>query len=133
MLLCLAGIASAGPYTAGSGRCPGALGNEVYRCGVFAEDGTQFTDCFRFRTPGQISGKFEFVSDRLGSAIGCTCKPAGPNFNTSASFTCTGIQGVAFEGRILKDGSISKGTAANVNGTSYAFSCLRDAACVATP
>jgi hypothetical protein len=134
ILTCLAaGAALAGPYTAGTGRCPAALGNEVYRCAVFGEDASQFTDCFRFRQPGAVSGKFEFVSDRLASAIGCTCKPAGPSFNASASFTCTGIQGVSFEGRILKDGSISKGTIANVNGGAFVFACQRDAACVATP
>jgi hypothetical protein len=134
VVLCVAASAAvAGPYTAGTGRCPALLGNEVYRCGVRGEDGLQFTDCFRFRTPGAVSGKFEFVSDRLASAIGCTCKPSGPSFGTSASFTCAGIQGVAFEGRILKDGSISKGTVANVNGGAFVFSCQRDAACVATP
>jgi len=132
--VCLAaGVVLAGPYTAGTGRCPGLLGSEVYRCAVRGEDGSQFTDCFRFHTPGAVSGKFEFVSDRLAAAIGCTCKPAGSSFNTAASFMCTGIQGIAFEGRILKNGSISRGTGANANGGAFAFSCQRDAACVASP
>jgi hypothetical protein len=125
-------VASAGPYTAGTGRCPAALGNNVYRCAVRGEDGSQFTDCFRFASPGAVSGKFEFVSDRLATPIGCTCKPAGPSFGASSSFTCTGIQGVAFEAKILKDGSIGKGTVANVNGGSFIFSCQLDAACVAS-
>lgn len=134
LVLFAATAALAGPYTAGTGRCPGLLGNNAYRCAVRGEDGSQFTDCFRFATPGAaVSGKFEFVSDRLNSAIGCTCKPAGPSFGASAAFTCTGIQGVAFEARILKDGSIAKGTVANVNGGSFVFSCQVDAACVATP
>jgi hypothetical protein len=134
LVLLAATVASAGPYTVGTGRCPALLGNNVYRCGVRAEDGSQFTDCFRFSTPGTtVSGKFEFVSDRLASAIGCTCKPAGPTFGGASAFTCTGIQGVAFEARILKDGSIAKGTVANVNGGSFVFSCQVDAACVATP
>jgi hypothetical protein len=135
MLVLLAATAAlAGPYTAGSGRCPGLLGNNIYRCAVKAEDGSQFTDCLRFATPGTTaSSKFEFVSDKLASTIGCTCKPAGPSFGGSAAFTCTGIQGVAFEARILKDGSIAKGTVANVNGGAFVFSCQADAACVATP
>ena len=133
LTVALAASAFAGPYTAGSGRCPGLLGNNVYRCAVRPETGAQFTDCFRFATPGAVSGKFEFASDLLSSTIGCTCKPAGATFGASASFTCTGIQGVAFEARILKDGSIAKGTVANVNGGSYIFSCQRDAACFASP
>jgi hypothetical protein len=129
LVIVAATTAWAGPYTAGAGRCPSLLGNEVYRCTVRGEDGAQFDDCFRFATPGQVSGKFEFVSDRLGSAVGCTCKPAGQSFGVSASFTCTSIRGVSFEGRIRRDGSIGKGMVANVNGDAFLFSCQRDAAC----
>jgi hypothetical protein len=121
--------AHAGPYTGGAARCPSLLGSEVYRCGVRGEDGSQFDDCFRFATPGVVSGKFEFVSDRLGNAVGCTCKPAGQSFTPTASFTCTSSHGVSFEARILRDGSIGKGTVANVNGGSFIFSCQRDPAC----
>jgi hypothetical protein len=128
-----AGSALAGKYTGGAGRCPTLLGANVYRCTVKGDDNTSFTDCFRFATPGKTSAKFEFQSDQLGSVVGCTCNPVGgaasPSFNSSSSFTCTAAEGVSFEATVLKSGRIAKGSAANVRGTSYAFSCERDAAC----
>ena len=108
------------PAAVHAARCPTDLGNNVLRCAVRGEDGSQFEDCFRFATPGAVSGKFEFVSDLLGSAVGCTCKPAGKKF-TSSSFECVSIKGVSFEGRLKRKGAVSKGTIANVNGGAYVF------------
>jgi hypothetical protein len=108
--------------------CPSQLGNNVLRCSVKGEDGSQFDDCFRFATPGVVSGKFEFVSDLLGSAVGCTCKPT-PRFGVTSSFQCTSTQGVSFDGKVKRKGTVSKGTIANVNGGAFIFSCQRDPAC----
>ena len=87
------------------GPCPGLLGTNVYRCTVKAEDGSSFTDCYRFSTAGQVSSKFEFSSDRLGATVGCACQPAGGKrvrFGAAAAFTCTSDLGVAFEGHVVK-------------------------------
>jgi hypothetical protein len=132
-----AAVAWAGPYSVGVGRCPGLLGSNVYSCAVKAEDGTSFTDCLRFATPGVVSPKFEFVSDQLGSTVGCTCDPVGnpgaPAFGAAPSFTCTAAEGVTFTGKVLKDGTIARGAAANVRGGSWAFSCQRNPACTIGP
>jgi len=132
-LVLVEGSALAGPYDVGSGRCPSLLGNNVYQCAVKGDDGSSFTDCFRFATPGKLSGKFAFVSDQLGTAVGCTCDPAGnpgkPRFNAAASFTCNAAEGVSFHGSVLQNGKIARGSAANLSGGSYAFNCQRDAAC----
>jgi hypothetical protein len=127
-VLTLVAIAFLVPVAAQAAPCPDALGNNVLRCDVRGEDGSQFQDCFRFATPGAVSGKFEFVSDLLGSTVGCTCKP-NPKFRNTPSFLCTSIMGVTFDGRVKKKGNITKGTVANVNGGAFVFACQRDDAC----
>lgn len=124
----------AGPYGegSGSGRCPTLLASNVYRCTVQQEGGGTSTDCFRFGS-GQVSAKFEFASDLLGSTVGCACRPSGnpaaPEYNASAEFTCATGVGVAFAGRVNGDGSIGAGSVTNAQGGTYAFSCVRDDAC----
>lgn len=127
--------AMAGPYGSGAGRCPGALGGTVQRCTVKGEDNSTRTECLRFTGPGAVSGKFEVVSDLLQTTIGCTCKPGGtankPTFNGNTGFVCTGAAGVSFEGRVLKDGTVPRGSVVNDRGTTYVFSCQIDPSCVA--
>lgn len=135
VLVAAAPVAIAGPYGegGGAGRCPGALGNNVYRCDVIDEAGGQFVDCYRFTAAGEVSAKFDLVTDRLQTAIGCACKPGGsgakPTFGTSPAFTCTTHLGLAVEGRVSKGGQITKGAVTNAQGGTYAFRCTRDDAC----
>jgi hypothetical protein len=115
-----------------AGRCPSALGAAVFRCSVKAEDGSEFGDCYRFSSGGVVSSKFDLLSDRLGITVGCACKPGGspkkPSFALSSEFSCTTDLGVAFQGRLTKNG-ITKGAVTNAQGGSFAFTCTRDDGC----
>jgi hypothetical protein len=113
--------------------CPDAFGSIVYRCTVRGEDGTSFDDCYRFAPGGDVFPKFQFASDQLGTTVGCTCQargtPAKPVFGRSADFSCASQLGVAFSGRVKRNGSITKGTVTNAQGGSYVFECSRDETC----
>ena len=116
------------------GGCGGRLGSNVYSCTVTPESGSKFTDCLRFASPGEVSDKFDLVSDQLGSTLGCTCKAAGsqrkPKFNGAPTFVCSGGDEVSFEGSVSHNGkSISAGFVANAAGASFVFSCRLNAAC----
>jgi hypothetical protein len=134
LLSTLPALALAGPW-AGGARCPGALIGTVQRCAVRGDDGATFTDCLRFSGPGTASAKLQMASDLLTRTFGCSCKPAGtasrPNFAAGAAFACAGGLGVAFEGRVAKNGTIQHGVAVNDRGGAYVLSCQLDAACTA--
>jgi len=133
LVLAAALAALASDVTAKQPACPGAFGSIVYRCAVRGEDGTSFEDCYRFAPGGDVSSKFQFASDQLGSTVGCTCdargRPAKPVFGGSADFTCASQLGLAFSGRVKRNGRISKGTVTNAQGGSYVFECSRDETC----
>ncbi len=127
--------AFAGPYGGAAGRCPGVLIGKVQRCTVKGEDSSNRTECLRFSGPGSVSGKFEVVSDLLGTTIGCTCRPGGtpdkPSFAGTIGFVCTGAGGVTFDGRILGDGTVPTATVVNDRGATYVLGCQIDPGCVA--
>ena len=75
------GVGFAGPYDAAApsareraarpaapagASCGGRLGSNAYKCSVIASDGTTFTDCLRFASPGTLSDNFDLSSDQLG-------------------------------------------------------------------
>jgi len=113
--------------------CPDAFGSIVYRCTVRGEDGGSFEDCYRFGPGGDVSPKFQFASDQLGTTVGCTCaargRPAKAAFGGSADFSCASQLGLAFSGRVKRNGRITKGTVTNAQGASYVFECSRDETC----
>jgi hypothetical protein len=72
--------------------CQDVLDNNVYSCQVKADFGNEFSDCFRFFSPGTQSDKFDLFVEGLGQIQGCSCKASGsfgtPDFNASKEFEC---------------------------------------------
>ncbi len=128
---------AAGIHLARAENCQDVLGNNVYSCDVKSEFGDEFSDCFRFTSPGTQSDKFDLFVDRLGHVQGCSCKAAGsfstPDFNGSKEFACvTTVEDddfqISFSGKA--DGTrLKKGQVVNEFGDSFLFECQLDPHC----
>ena len=128
---------AAGVRLAQAEDCQEVLGNNVYRCHVKSDFGTEFSDCFRFFSPGFLSGKFDLFVDGLGEDQGCSCKTSGsfntPDFDGSKEFQCvtsgfSGGLGIQFDGKA--DGTrLKKGQVVNEFGNSFIFECKLDPNC----
>jgi hypothetical protein len=110
--------------------CQDVLDNNVYLCHVKSDFGSEFTDCYRFTSPGTQSYKFDLYADVLGQVQGCSCKAAGsfgtPDFNGSKEFECvtTGEEDfqISFSGKA--DGTqLKKGQIVSEFGDSFIFEC----------
>jgi|SRR5262245_8907110 len=116
--------------------CQDVLDNNVYSCQVKADFGNEFSDCFRFFSPGTQSDKFDLFVEGLGQVQGCSCKASGsfgtPDFNASKEFECvtsgSGGYGIQFSGKA--DGTrLKKGQVSDEFGNSYIFECKLDPNC----
>jgi hypothetical protein len=116
--------------------CEDVLNSNVYRCEVKSSFGTQFTDCFRFTSPGFQSQHFDLFPDLLGEVLGCECKARGtfenPQFNESRFWHCASaggaILGISFEGAAGQV-KLFRTEAVNEFGDSFVFDCELDLAC----
>ena len=129
--LALALSAVSGLPSAQAEDCQQVVDNNVYRCHVKSDFGDEFSDCFRFTSPGTQSYKFDLFVDRLGHIQGCSCRASGsfntPDFNASKEFACvTTVEDedfqISFSG--IADGTqLKKGQVVNEFGDSFIFEC----------
>jgi hypothetical protein len=120
--------------------CQDLLANNRYRCQVKTELGSQFAACFQFKSPGNLSSKFDMSVDGgpdFGTTLECECKAKSdfgdPKFNQSTEFLC-GNQtfGDAAEGKAGGHGRKITNGQYFFNSTpdlSYVFQCTLDATC----
>jgi hypothetical protein len=125
------------PSMDANANCEDLLDSDIYRCRVKADDGTGFTECFRFESPGTQSEDFDLFPDQLGAALACDCKAKGtfarPDFGAANSFHCVSGSavglGVAFEGAVRRGGRTIRGQAVTETGVSFVFRCSRASSC----
>jgi len=127
--------------------CQDLLNNNVYRCHVKSDFGSEFEDCFRFTSLGIVSEDFDLNIDGLPwETLACECEAKGsfkkPVFNAGREFHCVNSQfvdpelllNIAFEGDVVKKGKeIKEGEAVNEFGNSFVYECVIDPACELPP
>jgi hypothetical protein len=118
--------------------CADFLASNVYTCHIKSDFGSDFTDCFRFTSPGVVSENFDLAVDGLGQTLGCDCQTGGsvatPKFGNSKGFHCVAQSGdplgIYFSGKASSN-KIKKGQAVNQGGNSFIYDCVLNPACPA--
>jgi hypothetical protein len=138
-LLALAIVAFVSPRgVAGASTCKDYLDNNVYSCHAKSDAGDDFTDCFRFTSPGVASPDFDLAVDTFGGPLACDCQATGsvktPKFSASKVFECVSPSsiglGIVFSGKVSST-KIKKGQAVNEFGRSFLYECVVSPTCSA--